>query len=69
VIPQPYCAQRKAKTCFCDLTKEQTRNKRRTLCLLGEVFMLSFLEDAAELASLSCFLAFIAVVVRGFGLA
>jgi hypothetical protein len=31
--------------------------------------MLSFMEDAAELASLSCFLAFIAVVARGFGLA
>ncbi len=31
--------------------------------------MLSFLEDAAELASLSCFLALIAIIARGSGLA
>ncbi len=31
--------------------------------------MLSFLEDAVELASLSCFLVFIAVVARASGLA
>ena len=31
--------------------------------------MLSFLEDAAELASLGCLLAFIAIVARGSGVA
>ncbi|WP_129396492.1 hypothetical protein [Methylovirgula ligni] len=69
MISQQYCVSGGTEGFFDHLTKEQIRNKERTLHVFGRCGMLSFLEDAAELASLSCFLALIAIVARGSGLA